>query len=302
MRKTLDTLPDIVTNVDSILPDMGRAERLRLLKHDSMSVYYRTEISEDGLVVIRELPTTTARAAIIMPLVGELFRRCGGNASVLDLACSPGYFMFKAAALGIKDITGVDARGDHREQFNMLNSFYKFENIRYNLSDMYDFVEGEISAGRRYDICLLFGFLYHTSTPVELLRGIREICSTALITDTTLCHRGGAGINIFEEDTGWSRASTSRISFMPSLPAVPKMLEAAGFKNTERIMPPPDLKPLNPGGDKIDYYFDQRGVAGITAGINSPAIGLLLSGVTHYAYKLSGRPRPQPRAFFVSYV
>ncbi|MBF0473371.1 MAG: hypothetical protein HQK93_06510 [Nitrospirae bacterium] len=120
---------------------------------------------------------------------------------------------------------------------------------------MYSFLEKEAVLGNKYDICLLFGFLYHTSTPVELLRMIKRICKYCLIIDTTLNERDDRSIHIYEENTKWSRASSNKISFTPSFHAVPLMAEAAGFMKTEYIKPIKELEALNPGGDNLDYYF-----------------------------------------------
>ena len=117
-------------------------------------------------------------------------------------------------------------------------------------------IEKQESLQKKYDICLLFGFLYHTSTPVELLQRIRKICRKCLVVDTTLSHKNDASLLIFEEPTEWSRASTQKISLMPSLNSVPKLLEAAGFSRQERFFPAGELKTHNPGGSNIDYFFD----------------------------------------------
>lgn len=228
-----------------------------LLRHESMQVYFDTKFN-DADYCLSELDTTLARAELLRPLFDQLFKDYGPEASVLDLACSPGYFMFKMAQAGFENIHGVDARPEHKAHFEFLKSKYNYSQLSFELSDVYEFLEKEITLGKQYDICLLFGFLYHTSTPIELLRNIKKICKKCLIVDTTLSLKDDVSLLIYEEPVEWSRASTEKISFIPSLRSIPKLFEAAGFTHQERVYPDKRYEVLNPGGDNIDYYFDQN--------------------------------------------
>lgn len=265
-----------------------------LVSHDSMRVYYDVTNSGDSNYSLPELDTTLARAELLRPLFDQLFKNYGPDATVLDIACSPGYFMFKMAQAGFVNIHGVDARPEHRAQFNFLKDKYGYDGITFELSDVYEFLDREIAEGKKYDICLFFGFLYHTSTPVELLQKIRKICKKCLVIDTTLSHREDTSLSIFEEPTEWSRASTSKISFLPSLRSVPKLLEAAGFSREERIYPDERFKSLNPGGDNIDYFFDHDNISKLSS--------FYWRIISAYGHKLGlKKKRGCRRAFFCAY-
>lgn len=256
MEYKFPRLKDIKSDIPTLIRNLNQnLNVMKLLVHDSMKVYYNVSIEQDKYFSISELPTTTARAELILPILKELITQYGEEASVLDLACSPGYFMFKIAGLGVKKIVGVDAREDHCKQFKILNSYYKFNEIEFVQSDIYEFLDRSFIQNKKYDICLLFGFLYHTITPVELLRSIKKICNKCLIIDTTLTRSEDASLTIFDEPTSWSRASTTKISAMPSLKAVLKLLEASGFKDIEMIEPDIHYESYNPGGNNIDYFF-----------------------------------------------
>lgn len=257
-RPPLEFLPPIRGHLAALGRLFPGTDVRQLINHDSMRVYYDISWDGDGNVSFSDLPTTAARAALILPVIERLVAQHGQDISILDLACSPGYFMFKLAQRGLKNITGVDARQDHHDQFRMLNSYYQYAGIKHVHSDIYQFLDAEALAGRQYDVCLLFGFLYHTATPVELLNKIRLICRSCLVIDTTVSRRNDVSLLVYEEATDWSRASTTRISLMPSMRAVPKLLEAASYGHVERILPAPEYAALNPGGDKVDYYFDRR--------------------------------------------
>ena len=231
------SLPEIKGNVSDLSSIFSKDDTLRLLSHESMRYYNLNLDSDKGNFILSENIATRVRAELILPTIKELIDKSTGDVTVLDLACSPGYFMFKIVDLEVKSITGVDARQIHADQFKIINHFYGYKNINFVHSDMYLFLQNEIAKGNKYDICLLFGFLYHTSTPVELLRMIRKICKSYLIIDTTLNSRDDNSILIYAENTEWSRASTSKISFNPSFNAVPLMAEAAGFSKTEFIKP-----------------------------------------------------------------
>jgi 2-polyprenyl-3-methyl-5-hydroxy-6-metoxy-1,4-benzoquinol methylase len=298
-------LPEIKGNISDISTILSKNDIARLLNHDSMKVYYNIHLENDTFR-LSELPTTTARAELILPAIKKIINNQSGDVSVLDIACSPGYFMFKIADLGVKTLTGVDARQDHADQFNLLNHFYGYENINFVHSDMYTFLEDEIAKGNKYDICLLFGFLYHTSTPVELLRLIRKICNNCLIIDTTLNFRDDKSIHIYEENTEWSRASTSKVSFTPSFHAVPLMTETAGFIKTQFIKPSEELKLFNPGGDNINYYFhtDLNPLRLIQGAVNKLSyfprlkrLQKITAKLTNNSIKIGSR-----RAFYIAYV
>ena len=265
----LQYLPRISTDLDAVGRAFGAADARRLLEHDSMRVYYDVHVHGDGRVELAELPTTAARAALIMPRMRALADWFGEGVSFLDLACSPGYFMFRLAGAGIGHVTGVDAREDHHRQFQLLNHHYGYTGLRHVCDDIYHFLDGEIAAGRRYDVCLLFGFLYHTCTPVELLRRIHQVCGGCLVVDTTVNRRRDESLQLYDEPVAWSRASTSGLSMMPSLRAVSKLLAAGGFHDIERIVADPALEPLRPGGDRVDYYFDRRRAHGVTGPLDA---------------------------------
>ena len=273
----------------------ARGDLTRLIEHDSIKVYYNAQPLPGGGYTLAENPTTTARFELLRPTYELLLRNYGPRAKVLDLACSPGYFMFKLASMGFEDITGVDAREDHREQFALLNASYGYGGVRFVLSDIYAFIAAEVAAGRQYDICLLYGFLYHTATPVELLRDIRKLCARCLVIDTTLSHRDDVTLSVYEEPVEWSRASTTRISFNPSLPSVPRLLDAAGYSRSERILPDPALEKYGPAGNKCDYYFDRVPLTSVRY-----KLGRLAGGALRRA-GLMKNARPGRRAMFLAY-
>jgi hypothetical protein len=285
------TLPVLNVPADARPP----AELARLVEHESIRVYYEVRPLPGGGYALAENPTTTARFELLRPTYERLLAEHGPRAKVLDLACSPGYFMFKLASVGFEDVTGVDAREDHRDQFALLNAGYGYRGLQFVLSDIYAFVAAEIAAGRRYDICLLYGFLYHTATPVELLRDIRRLCARCLVVDTTLSDRDDASLSVYEEKAEWlSRASTTRISFNPSLRSVPSLLEAAGYARSERIVPDPALASWHPGGPTCDYFFDRTPLTGV-----GYRLGRLAGGALRRAGLM--RPPPGRRAMFLAY-
>ncbi len=296
--KTHYMLSDIHGDISNLKHLFTKKDIVELINHDSMKVYYDVSLSYDKFY-ISELPTTTARAEIILPAIKNLVDKYGEDLDFLDLACSPGYFMFKVAkGLHVKNLVGVDARNVHLNQFKFLNSFYQYQNIQFIHSDIYSFLEKEILIKKQYDICFLFGFLYHTSTPVELLRSIKKVCKRCLIIDTTLSLRKSSTLLIYKERINWARASTSNISFMPSLKAIPLLLEAAGFRKIERIIPSRTLEANNPGGNNIDYYFDQGGFYKQFV----PLVKQLIFRIQHKLHIQSNNEGQSPRAIFIAYV
>lgn len=297
-QEGVQPLPPIEGDISELENQFIDFDVEQLIDHESMRVYYQVHM-DGSRFRLSELPSTTARADLILPTLRKLLTDCGEGASALDLACSPGYFSFKLAQLGIGSVVGVDVREDHGRQFELLNRYYGLKNVTFQLRDAYEFLREAAAENRSYDLCLLFGFLYHTPMPVELLRSIRQVCRRYLVIDTTLSRRTDPCLTPFREDTTWSRASSDEISLMPSLSIVPYLLEAAGFSSVKRVLPDEALRRHDPGGANIDYYFK------LHSGVRSVAGRVVMAAIRRLIWRSSRRAhhrRPSPRAFFVASV
>lgn len=98
--------------------------------------------------------------------------------SILDLGCGEGFLVKEAADEGCQ-VTGVDFSSFGVEKWNPSVS------AQCEFGDIYAFLDGCVSAGRTFDVCILRNVLEHVIDPAQLLKQIRQILAkdgVALIT------------------------------------------------------------------------------------------------------------------------
>ena len=89
---------------------------------------------------------------------------------VADIGCSNGYYMFRMADHQPKLVVGFEPYLQHYFAFKTLNSFAGLENLAIELLG----VENIDLFRESFDVVFLMGILYHRSSPIDVLRDIRE--------------------------------------------------------------------------------------------------------------------------------
>jgi tRNA (mo5U34)-methyltransferase len=89
---------------------------------------------------------------------------------VADIGCSNGYYMFRMADHQPKLVIGFEPYLQHYFAFKTLNSFAGLDNLAIELLG----VENIGLFRESFDVVFLMGILYHRSSPIDVLRDIRE--------------------------------------------------------------------------------------------------------------------------------
>ncbi|HLY06613.1 MAG TPA: class I SAM-dependent methyltransferase [Rhizomicrobium sp.] len=114
--------------------------------------------------------------------IAALYGGALAGTRVLDLACNHGAFSLDLLARGAARARGVDLRPENIEKAGLLR-----RHLGVNAAE---FVQGDIyaEAGRRYDIVLCLGLMYHVTRPWELVELCYQLCTGIAVIDT-ITHR-----------------------------------------------------------------------------------------------------------------
>jgi tRNA (mo5U34)-methyltransferase len=188
---------------------------------------------------------------------------------VLDLGSNAGYWSLAALEAGASHATGIEARGRHVEQANLV---FRLKGIP---SDRYDFQVGDVfDISERADVVLCLGLLYHVARPVELMEGIADTGAALVVLDTRLSRHPGAAFEVRWDDTEQPENAVGQEMVMfPTREAVFALGRIAGY----RVY---CLRPSIAGAGVRDYQFGYRRAFVLSRGVEVPT--------------LSTEPRHQP--------
>ena len=108
------------------------------------------------------------------------------NKRILDLASHDGRFSYACLKLGAKHVTGVEARSDlvKKADENMKRLGFSSQHFTFVNDDLFNFLPG--IEFKQFDTVLCFGFFYHTTRQMELLKEINRASPEHFILDTWL--------------------------------------------------------------------------------------------------------------------
>jgi len=105
------------------------------------------------------------------------------TSTVLDIGCNSGFFSLDLATRGAQHVDGVDLRSDNIARAQFVKEHFGVGNVDFRVSDADD-----LETGRRWDVVLNLGLLYHVLNRLELMRRTYELCGRFAIVDTVV-HR-----------------------------------------------------------------------------------------------------------------
>ena len=169
------------------------------------------------------------------------------TASVLDLACSEGYFSMHFAQRGAREVRGIDARPRNIEKAELMQATFGLTQCRFEVGDI---TEIEL-APASYDIVLLLGIIYHVEDPIRLLRRAARAARKVLFVETQvtkhhppLAFGWGSTTAIYSDDY-WAMArenpsqddlsSVRGFSLVPSPTAIVSLLREIGFRSIVQL-------------------------------------------------------------------
>ncbi len=170
------------------------------------------------------------------------------GASVLDIGCNAGFYAIEMARRGAAEVVAIDSDERYLEQARFAASEAGARNIRFLQMSVYDVA----SLGRRFDLVIFMGVLYHLRHPLlalDLLR--RHAVGQHMLFQCML--RGSDRADPvwndydFDEETQFEREDWPRLVFVenryagdptnwfiPNRAGMEAMLRSAGFTILER--------------------------------------------------------------------
>jgi tRNA (mo5U34)-methyltransferase len=172
--------------------------------------------------------------------------------TAVDLACHEGWFSQHAAAMGFRDVLGLDARADHVDDARLVAAACGASGVRYAQCDVHAV---DAAALGQFDLVLCLGLLYHLENPVGALRVARALTRGLCLIETQVAPGLGGWIDyghhtfvkpvvgsfaIVDEtdETHGPETSTTGICLVPSLEALLWILRKVGFARAE-VLPVP---------------------------------------------------------------
>lgn len=207
-------------------------------------------------------------ALFIEPAGGEL-----SDASVLDIGCHNGRWMYVALRAGAHHVTGVDIDAEQigvgRE---ILAQYFSPERFHLEVGDMMEFLRQRTEP---FDVILCLGILYHTIHQVEILYHCRRLAKRLVIVDSTICESKNHELlheavelpqgvkyirrNMFVSATG-KNPKSKNWETVPSRELLEAWFEALGFDFT-KIEPAPGMTGQRDYDEEFRaaYYCRPRG-------------------------------------------
>jgi ubiquinone/menaquinone biosynthesis C-methylase UbiE len=186
-------------------------------------------------------------------IMRQTFNSDFASVNCVDLACHEGYFSFKLAQMGCKNVLGIDARKKHIDDAMFLNQIYGHANVRFLEGD----VQGGISTSEQFDFVLMFGILYHLENPIGALRLAYRLTRVVCLIETQVapnlsgitdwgaynCPKEIVGSFAIVDEAAEVladnlEANLSAITIFPSLAGLLWILKRIGFSRTEIVCVP----------------------------------------------------------------
>lgn len=103
------------------------------------------------------------------------------GASVLDVGTNAGYFCIQAKLRGAGQVVGVDFDDRYLRQAEACRAIWKLD-IAYRQADI-DRLQLH-TLGRRFDVVIFTGILYHLKNPLGVLEEVAGLCNDAIVVET----------------------------------------------------------------------------------------------------------------------
>jgi ubiquinone/menaquinone biosynthesis C-methylase UbiE len=171
----------------------------------------------------------------------------------LDIGCHEGFYSLAMAKLGVKSVIGVDARPENLSRARFVAEAMGVTNVEYRQGRV-ETLAGEL--GRKFDLTLFLGLLYHVEDPMRCLRQVAEVTADMCVIETqvidevegfsewgsrewTRPYQGVIAVidEAGEFDVGNRETGVSAMATCPSPKALRYMLLRAGFSRIEPLEP-----------------------------------------------------------------
>lgn len=159
--------------------------------------------------------------------------------SVLDIGCNNGYFSFLSERRGAI-VTSIDPNqgdGDNIKCFELASEVLK-SNALFEQNTLEEFTDKNSKNsnkrnGKIFDICYLFGTLYHLPNPIEHLQCLFNCTSEYALIETAIAQNKYGNNPVWELNAGFDNDPSNL--WYPSLGGLTAALKYVGFSQVELI-------------------------------------------------------------------
>ncbi|WP_037481312.1 TIGR04290 family methyltransferase [Sphingobium quisquiliarum] len=138
--------------------------------------------------------------------------------TVLDIGCNAGFYSIEMKRRGAAEVIGIDSDDRYLAQARFAAETLGHEGIEFRNMSVYDIG----SLGRRFDLVIFMGVLYHLRHPLLALDLIREHVAGDMLLFQTM-QQGSSDVLMVPEDHPFHVPGTSRPPGFFDNPAYPKM-------------------------------------------------------------------------------
>ncbi|HWV11938.1 MAG TPA: TIGR04290 family methyltransferase [Sphingobium sp.] len=138
--------------------------------------------------------------------------------TVLDIGCNAGFYSIEMKRRGAAEVIGIDSDDRYLTQARFAADALGYEDISFQNLSVYDVAK----LGRRFDVVIFMGVLYHLRHPLLALDLIREHVAGDLLLFQTM-QQGSADVLLVPEDHPFHVPGTNRPPTFFDNPAFPRM-------------------------------------------------------------------------------
>lgn len=138
--------------------------------------------------------------------------------SVLDIGCNAGFYSIEMKRRGAAEVIGIDSDDRYLAQARFAAGALGYDDISFHNLSVYDVAK----LGRRFDVVIFMGVLYHLRHPLLALDLIREHVAGDLLLFQTM-QQGSADVLLVPEDHPFHVPGTNRPPTFFDNPAFPRM-------------------------------------------------------------------------------
>lgn len=170
-------------------------------------------------------------------------------ATVLDIACNEGYFLFEMLKRGARHGLGIEGRAENIAKAEFVKRCLNYPNCDFRLGDVF---AADYGPGPR-DVVFLLGIIYHVENPIGLIRKAAAATGRYLFVETQLCkppgpitygwgipdayHQAEGCFAVIEEAADNPLASMGGLSLIPNLAAIAMVMRHCGFASVVQLRP-----------------------------------------------------------------
>jgi tRNA (mo5U34)-methyltransferase len=138
--------------------------------------------------------------------------------SVLDIGCNAGYYALEMKRRGAAEVLGIDSDERYLDQARFAAAELGFDDVGFERLSVYDVA----ALGRRFDLVIFMGVLYHLRHPLLALDLIREHVAGDMLLFQTM-QQGVDDVLMVPEDHPFHVPGTTRPPSYFDNPAYPRM-------------------------------------------------------------------------------